>query len=80
MVTDILQQALMITSLVFIMMFVTFFASGSLPFSLLLASCVAQDGHGMLPMQAESKRGIAVAKLINVFLGLVVGMMGWVFI
>ncbi|HET54198.1 MAG TPA: hypothetical protein ENN33_03165, partial [Ignavibacteria bacterium] len=30
------------------MVFVTLFAAGTIPFSILIASSIAQDGHGML--------------------------------
>jgi len=56
------------------LMFATLFASGSIPFSILLASSVSQDGHGMLPMLAESKRAFLVVKAINVSIALIVGL------
>ena len=37
------------------LVFVTLFAQGAVPFSVLLASSVVQDGHGMLPLLAESR-------------------------
>jgi hypothetical protein len=57
--------------------FITLFASGHLPFSVLLANSVVQDGHTALPLLAESKRGFLWAKLINVAVGLVVGVTGY---
>jgi hypothetical protein len=57
--------------------FITLFASGHLPFSVLLANSVVQDGHTALPLLAESKRGFLWAKLINVAVGLVVGLTGY---
>ena len=39
----------------------------------LLASSVVQDGHGMLPMLADSRRDFAVVKAIAFAVGLVVG-------
>lgn len=56
------------------LIFVTLFASGSIPFSILLASSVSQDGHGMLPMLAESKRAFLVVKAINVSVALIIGL------
>jgi hypothetical protein len=56
------------------MIFVTLFAEGALSFGILLASSLVQDGHGMLPMLAESKRGFVSVKLINLFIGLLVGL------
>jgi hypothetical protein len=58
--------------------FITLFASGHIPFSILLANSVVQDGHTALPLLAESKRGFLWAKLINVAVGLVAGMAGYV--
>jgi hypothetical protein len=58
--------------------FITLFASGHIPFSILLANSVVQDGHTALPLLAESKRGFLWAKLINVTVGLVAGIAGYV--
>jgi len=58
------------------LIFVTMFASGTLPFSILLASSIVQDGHGMLPMLAVSRRGFILVKIINVIAGLLVGLIG----
>ncbi len=55
------------------LMFVVLFAKGTIPFSILLASSIVQDGHGMLPMLAHSRRAFVVVKLINLALGLAVG-------
>jgi len=57
------------------MIFVTLFAEGAIPFGILLASSVVQDGHGMLPLLAESKRGFIFVKIINFVVGLVVGLL-----
>lgn len=56
--------------------FVILFASGSLPLSILLASSIVQDGHGSLPLLAESQKSFVIVKLINVAVGLLVGMSG----
>ena len=58
--------------------FVTLFASGTIPFSILLASSIVQDGHGMLPMLAESKKGFISVKAINIVFGAIVGIIGLV--
>jgi hypothetical protein len=47
------------------MIFVTLFAAGAVPFPVLLASSISQDGHASIPLLAESKKSFAVAKLIN---------------
>ena len=55
------------------LVFVTLYAQGALPFSVLVASSVVQDGHGMLPLLAESRREFVKVKLINVAAGLLLG-------
>ena len=56
------------------MLFVTLFAEGAIPFGILLASCVVQDGHGMLPLLGESKRSFVFVKIINFAVGLLIGL------
>lgn len=53
--------------------FITLFASGSIPFSILLANSIVQDGHGAVPLLAESRRSFVWMKLINALVGLIVG-------
>lgn len=55
------------------LVFVTLFAQGALPFSVLLASSVVQDGHGMLPLLAELRREFLKVKLINLAAGVLLG-------
>ena len=55
------------------MLFVTLFATGMVPFSVLLASSISQDGHASLPLLAESKRSFLKAKIINVIVAAVIG-------
>jgi hypothetical protein len=55
------------------LVFVTLFARGAIPFSILLASSIVQDGHGMLPMLAQSRKAFIVIKAINFAVGLAVG-------
>lgn len=55
------------------MIFVTLFATGTVPFSVLLASSISQDGHASLPLLAESKKGYLKAKLINCLVALLAG-------
>ena len=59
------------------LIFVTLFAQGSIPFSVLLASSIAQDGHGMLPLLAESKRGFLAVKFTNIIFALITGIIGY---
>jgi len=60
------------------MIFVTLFAQGSIPFGILLASSIVQDGHGMLPLLAESKRAFISVKIVNFTVGLLVGLVFYV--
>ena len=55
------------------MIFVTLFAAGIVPFPVLLASSISQDGHAGIPLLAESKKSFAWAKLINCFIALAAG-------
>ncbi len=53
--------------------FITLFAAGTIPFSVLLASSIVQDGHTALPLLAESKKCFIKAKLFNLVLGFAIG-------
>ena len=55
------------------LLFVTLFATGVVPFSVLLASSISQDGHASLPLLAESKRSFLKAKIVNVIVAAVFG-------
>ena len=55
------------------MIFVTLFAAGIVPFPVLLASSISQDGHSSIPLLAESKKSFAQAKLINCIVALAAG-------
>ena len=55
------------------MLFVTLFATGMVPFSVLLASSISQDGHAALPLLAESKRSFVKAKIVNAFVAALFG-------
>jgi hypothetical protein len=49
------------------------FSQQLIPFSILLASSIVQDGHGMLPVLAESRKDFFLIKGISVLIGLVIG-------
>ena len=53
--------------------FVKLFADGTIPFSILLASSIVQDGHGMLPMLAYSRKAFIKIKLVNLVVGGIIG-------
>jgi hypothetical protein len=55
------------------MIFVTLYAQGALPFGILLASSIVQDGHGMLPMLAQSRRAFFGVKAVNFLAGMLIG-------
>ena len=61
------------------LIFVTLYATGLIPFPVLLSSCISQDGHASIPLLAESKKSFAVAKLINVTAALAAGYVAMLF-
>ena len=61
------------------MIFVTLFAAGVVPFPVLLASSISQDGHSSIPLLAESRKSFAWAKLINCVVALAAGFAAMLF-
>lgn len=57
------------------MVFTVMFASGMIPFSVLLASSIVQDGHGMLPVFAFSVKDALLIKAFNLVFGLGLGLL-----
>ena len=55
------------------MAFVALYVQGAIPFSVVLANSIVQDGHGTLPLLAHSRRAFAEVKLIKLAAGLLVG-------
>lgn len=55
------------------LLFATLFSQNFLPFSILIANSIVQDGHGMLPLLAESGKDFVKVKIINMVVGLLVG-------
>ncbi len=55
------------------LVFLTLFTQGTIPLSILIASSISQDGHGMLPLLAESKKSFFMVKLINIVVALIAG-------
>lgn len=56
------------------LIFVTLFAQGLIPFSVLLTSSIVQDGHGMLPMLSYSFTDSVKIKVFNLIIGLSLGL------
>jgi len=56
------------------LIFTTFYAKGLIPFVVILTSSIVQDGHGMLPLLAHSRKQFIIVKSINLIVGLTVGM------
>ena len=59
------------------LVFLTLYTQGAVPFSVLLASSVVQDGHGMLPLLADSRLDFIRIKAINFTVGLTLGLAGY---
>ena len=62
------------------MIFVTLFAAGVVPFPVLLASSISQDGHSSIPLLAESRRSFLWAKLINCAVAVGAGLLAMLFV
>jgi len=60
------------------LIFVTLFAQGLIPFSVLVANSIVQDGHGMLPMLAHSRKEFLLIKGIAFAAALTIGALGLV--
>ncbi|MCQ2265060.1 MAG: putative manganese transporter, partial [Bacteroidales bacterium] len=58
------------------LIFVVMFFSGAIPFSILLVSSIVQDGHGALPLLAQSRKNFFLMKGLNMAVGLIVGVLG----
>jgi len=59
------------------LVFISLFSTGVIPFSVLLASSISQDGHGMLPMLSYSLRDSLYIKVYNLLIALLVGWLAW---
>jgi hypothetical protein len=55
------------------LIFLILFANGDLPLGIFLANCIVQDGHGALPLLAESRKAFLVSKGIKIAIALVLG-------
>ncbi|MFH1687930.1 MAG: putative manganese transporter [bacterium] len=54
------------------LLFTTLYDQGIVPFVVLLANSIVQDGHGMLPLLAHSRKQFILVKVINLLVGLTV--------
>lgn len=63
------------------MVIVMLFASGTIPFSILVASSIVQDGHGMLPLLSYTVKDSILIKVFNLIYGFLIGLLllalGW---
>ena len=62
------------------LIFLTLFVNGTIPFSIVVASSIVQDGHGALPLLAESRKSFIYMKIINILVGFIVGFIGITFL
>jgi hypothetical protein len=63
------------------LIFAIMYSNGLLPVSILVASCIAQDGHGMLPLLSVSVKDFVRVKVFKIVAAFIVGyfmfFMGW---
>lgn len=55
------------------LVFIVMFLDGSIPFGVLLANCIAQNGHAGLPLLAQSRHGFFLMKAVTMGVGLLCG-------
>ena len=55
------------------LIFVMLYLQGSIPFAVLVANSIAQNGHAGIPLMAQSKRNFLVMKGLTMALGLLIG-------
>lgn len=58
-------------NLIFVMMFL----EGTIPFGILLANSISQNGHAGLPLLAQSRKNFFIMKGLTMLLGLLVGLL-----
>ncbi len=57
--------------------FIILFLDGNIPLSILLANSIVQDGHGALPLLAESRKSFVAMKAVNLLIGFLTGLAGY---
>ncbi len=55
------------------LIFIAMFLNGTIPFGILLANSISQNGHAGLPLLAQSRKNFFIVKGITLALGLIVG-------
>ena len=55
------------------LIFIAMFLNGTIPFGILLANSISQNGHAGLPLLAQSRKNFFIVKSITLALGLLVG-------
>ena len=58
------------------LIFIVMFFSGTIPFSILLSNSIVQEGHGALPLLADSRKNFILMKIIKVVIALIIGFSG----
>lgn len=58
------------------LIFTTLYAEQAIPLSVLVANCIIQDGHGLIPTLAHSRRAFFGIKAFKFAVGLTVGLIG----
>lgn len=56
------------------LIFIAMFMEGTIPFGILLANSIAQNGHAGLPLLAQSRKNFFLMKSITMGVGLIVGL------
>ncbi|MBR0452424.1 MAG: hypothetical protein IIX29_00590, partial [Bacteroidales bacterium] len=55
------------------LIFVSLFLNGHIPFAILLANAIVQDGHSALPLFAESKKAFLTVKISKALVAALIG-------
>lgn len=60
------------------LIFVSLFLSGHIPFAILLANAIVQDGHSALPLFAESKKAFLTVKISKALVAALIGLISFI--
>jgi len=61
------------------LIFISLFLHGIIPFSVLIINSVMQEGHGALPLLAESKKSFIKLKLIKIIIAIIIAVISLIF-